>query len=189
MDKKRKDRTVTYGWLSILSKAWMDGVLLVLGLAIIAVGFDLHFQPDWVLRDDIQTFNLGVTDYHTPPGQGTPQPLFSTEGLPSVYGIERTGADFEKAAAVSTDPKLKSLAYYNFGTLIGLETYRLKDAGSPQYDMAEGIRKLGEALRADPTNEDAKFNLELMERVAQQQGQKEGGPGEGYSPGGVQKGY
>jgi hypothetical protein len=189
MDRKRKDGTATNGWRSLLGKAWIDGVLLVLGLAIIAAGFGLYAQPDWALREDIQTFNLGVTDYHTPPGQGTPQPLFSTQGGPSVYGIERTGADFEKAAAVSTDPKLKSLAYFNFGTLIGLETYRLKDTGSPQYDMAEGIRKLGEALRADPTNEDAKFNLELMEKVAQQQGQKEGGPGEGYSAGGVQKGY
>jgi hypothetical protein len=176
-------------WILFLGKAWLNILLLILGVGVIVVGTSVYLTRDWVLRADIKVFNLGVTDYHTPPGQGTPQPLFSTEGLPSVYGIERTGADFTQAAAISTDPKLKSLAFYNFGTLIGLETYRLRDTGSPQFDMAEGIRKLGEALRADPSNQDAKFNLELMERVAQQQGQKQGGPGEGYSPGGIQKGY
>lgn len=188
MDKV-KERTALNGWHLFLSKAWIDCVLLTLGLAIIAVGFYLHYRGDWELRSDIQMFNLGVADYHTPPGLGTPQPLFSTENLPSVYGVERTGVDFQNAAAISTDSKLKSLAYYNYGTLIGLETYRLREMASPPYDLVEGIQKVGEALRADPNNEDAKFNLELMESVAQMQGQKEGGPGGGYSPGALEKGY
>jgi hypothetical protein len=90
---------------------------------------------------------------------------------------------------MSTDKKIKSLAYYNFGTLVGREAYALRLAVPPRIEMAEGIRKLGEALRADPNNEDAKFNLELMERVAEKQGAQQGGPGPGYSPGAVEKGY
>ncbi len=91
---------------------------------------------------------------------------------------------------ITADTKLKSLAYYNDGTLVGREVYAFKDLPNPpQIDLAEGIRKLGEALRADPSNEDAKFNLELMLRVKKEQGMQEGAPGPGYSPGAVQKGY
>jgi hypothetical protein len=41
----------------------------------------------------------------------------------------------------------------------------------------------------DPTNEDAKYNLELMERAATKEGKQQGAPGPGYSPGVVEKGY
>ncbi len=92
---------------------------------------------------------------------------------------------------MSTDLKVKALADYNLGTLVGREAWAqsLAGPGNQRLNMADGIRKLGESLRADPTNEDAKFNLELMEKTAQQEGVKQGAPGPGYSPGGVQKGY
>jgi len=59
----------------------------------------------------------------------------------------------------------------------------------PPIELAHAITSLGEAVRSDPDNEDAKYNLELFEKAAQIQGDKEGAPEEGYSPGAVEKGY
>jgi hypothetical protein len=44
-------------------------------------------------------------------------------------------------------------------------------------------------VRSDPDNEDAKYNLELFEKAAQVQGDREGAPEEGYSPGAIEMGY
>jgi hypothetical protein len=184
MEKVKTASKAAPDWALFLRKAWIDIVLLVLAAAAIGAGFYLRTRPDWTLREDIRNLNQGVTAFHEPPGLLPP-----AEGRLAEYPIERAGALWEKAAAISTDKKLKSLAYYNFGTLVGREAWAQSLAGTPRLDMAEGIRKLGEALRADPNNEDAKFNLELMERAAQLQGEKEGAPGPGYSPGAVQKGY
>ena len=184
MEKMKIASKAAPGWALFLRKAWIDIVLLVLAAAAIGAGFYLCTWPDWTLREDIRNLNQGVAAFNAPPGLLPPG-----EGRIAEYPIERAGALWEKAAAISTDNKLKSLAYYNFGTLVGREAWAQSLAGTPTLDMAEGIQKLGEALRADPSNEDAKFNLELMEKVAQLQGEKEGGPGAGYSPGAVEKGY
>jgi hypothetical protein len=186
MGKKKIASKVAPGWALFLRMAWIDIILLALALAVTAAGFYLHARPDWTLREDIRNLNQGVTSFNAPPGLLPPG-----EGRPAEYPIERAGALWDKAAAISTDNHLKSLAYYNLGTLVGREAWAqsLPGPGNTQTDMIEGIRKLGEALRADPNNEDAKFNLELMEKVAHVQGEKQGGPGDGYSPGAVEKGY
>ncbi len=167
-------------------KTWFDLALVVGGVVVIGIGLYLRTQSNWSLRADIRTLNQGVAAFHAPPGVMLP-----AEDRPAEYPIERAGAYWEKAAALSSDPEIKSLAYYDLGTLIGREAnaMSLGGTGQPRTDMAEGIRALGEALRANPSNEDAKFNLELMERKGQTQTEKQGGPGEGYSPGAEQKGY
>jgi hypothetical protein len=188
MGKNKITSKAAPGWALFLRKAWLDVVLLALAAVTIGAGFYLHARPDWTLREDIRNLNEGVTAFNAPPGLLPPSPAL---GRPAEYPIERAGALWEKAAAISTDNNIKSLAFYNYGTLIGREAWAqaLPGPGHAQVDMTEGIRKLGEALRADPSNEDAKYNLELMEKVAQVQGEKEGGPGDGYSPGAVEKGY
>jgi hypothetical protein len=186
MENKKIAGKAASGWALFLKKAWIDIVLLTLAAAAIGTGLYLRTQPAWILREDIKSFNKGITAFNEPPGL-----LPAADGRPAEYPIERAAAFWEKAAALSTDNNLKSLAYYNLGTLVGREAWAqsLPGPGNTQTDMAEGIRRLGESLRANPNNEDAKFNLELMEKVAQPEGEKEGGPGEGYSPGAVEKGY
>jgi hypothetical protein len=171
---------------SFLRKTWIDLVILVLGVLAIGAAFSLYSRPDWTPRQDVQHLNQGVVAFNAPPGI-----LPAGEGRPSEYPIERAAWHWEQAAALSKDLHLKSLAYYNAGTLVGREAFAqsLSGPGNARVDMTEGIRKLGAALRADPTNADAKFNLELMEKAAHQTGVPEGAPGPGYSPGGVQKGY
>jgi hypothetical protein len=188
-NKGQVTRTAASG--SFFRHAWASLALIVLGAAVIGFGFYFQSRPDWTLRPDIRDFNQGVHDYHLPIGVGEAPPLFSTEGLPSVYAVERVGPYFDKAAAEAdpNDRKFKSLAYYNLGTLIGRESWALRTSGTARVDLAEGIKKLGEALRMDPTNEDAKYNLELMERAATKEGKQQGAPGPGYSPGVVEKGY
>jgi hypothetical protein len=173
-------------WALFLKRAYIDVVLLALAAAAIGAGVYLHNQPAWILREDIKSFNKGITAFNEPPGV-----LPAADGRPAEYPIERAAFFWEKAAALSADNNLKSLAYYNLGTLVGREAWAqsLPGEGNTQTDMSEGIRRLGEALRANPDNQDAKFNLELMQKVAQPQGEKEGGPGDGYSPGAVEKGY
>ena len=186
MGKMNIASKATPGWALFLKKAWIDIALVVLAAAAIGTGLYLRTQPALILREDIKSFNKGITAFNEPPGL-----LPAADGRPAEYPIERAQAFWQKAAALSTDNNLKSLAYYNLGTLVGREAWAqsLPGPGNTQTDMAEGIRRLGEALRANPNNEDAKFNLELMEKASQPQGEKQGGPGDGYSPGAVEPGY
>jgi hypothetical protein len=161
-------------------------VFLVLSAIIIGSGMYLQFQPDWTLNPDIRAYNIGSMSYAAPPGD---LPALPSEKRPAEWPIERAAAEWLKAAILTSDNELKSLALYNMGTLIGREAYANSLAGSAQVEMAEGIANLKESLRLNPNNLDAKYNLELMERVSAIYGQNEGAPGAGYSPGAVEKGY
>ncbi len=60
---------------------------------------------------------------------------------------------------------MKSMALYNIGTLIGRDylvftTERISELGLP-----EAISELEEAVRLNPDDEDAKYNLEFLERL------------------------
>ncbi len=173
----------------VLRHGWFDLFLIGLAIAASGAGFYIQSQPSWSLRPDVQEFNAGVQDYGVPPGQGMALPLFSTDGADSVYGIERTAAHFDRAAVMAMDSHLRALALYNSGTLNGLEGYRLQTSGTSRTDLSGGIQKLMQSLRLDPTNQDARFNLELMLRVSQPEGKPQGAPGPGYSPGVSQKGF
>ncbi len=142
---------------SFLKLAWLDGVLIALGVLALVGSLLLSRQPEWTLRGDIQQFNKGVTAFNQPPGLLPPG-----DGRPAEYPIERAAWHWAQAAVHSTDLTLKSLAYYDLGTLSGREAWAqaLPGEGHARTDMAEGLQQLGESLRADPSNEDAKFNLE-----------------------------
>ncbi len=186
MEKAKGARMRTNGWGMLFKMAWIDLVLLMLGVAALGAGLFVRARPEWSPREDIAALNKGVMAFNAPPGLLPPG-----DGRPAEYPIQRAQYHWERAAALSTDKNVKALAYYDLGTLVGRESWAqaLPGEGHARSDMLTGIKQLGESLRADPTNEDAKFNLELMEKAAKQEGTRQGGPGPGYSPGSTEKGY
>lgn len=162
------------------------GTVVLFLLAGVMIGSGVYFssRPEWTIRADIRVYNEGVAAYHAPPGI-----LPASEWRPPEGPIERTAACFEKAGSESTDKKLKSIALYNLGTIVGREAYAFGQTGTPRVGMAQGISKLAEAVRNDPNNEDAKYNLEIVEKLQVKAEEAKAGPGPGYAPGSVQKGY
>ncbi len=150
-------------------------LFLFLGAGIlIAGGAYLKSHPEWSLRTDIQDYNLGVSAYFEPP-------------TPEVKPVEKAAPYFEKAASESEDKRVKSLALYNLGTMIGKEAFEARGLTTTfrAGEIVTAVRDLAGAVRNDPHNEEAKFNLELLERMLGSEVRKEAGPGPGYSPGEV----
>lgn len=172
---------------SYVRKAWLSGLLILLGGLLIVAGFYAKSQPKWMVKSTLRAYNQGVDVYHLPPGL-----LPASDERPSEWPIQRARAYWEQAAG-DKDEELRALAFYNLGTFLAREAYASSLAygllDSPRVDMTEAILRLREAIRLDPDNEDAKYNLEVCDRVANVEGEKEGGPGPGYSPGAVEKGY
>jgi hypothetical protein len=165
---------------SLLRKAWVNIILFLLAGAMIVSGIYLSSQTGGTKRADIKWYNQGVaaynaTEYWIPPeNEDLIDPKFPLENL------LRAAAYFQQAASESTDNSLKTLALYNLGTLIGRDYLVFMEARSPELGMATGISKLAEAIRIDPNNEDAKYNLELLEKVQEsiaQQGEITSGLG------------
>jgi hypothetical protein len=185
--KVRVKRILAQG-IPVVRKAWLNVVLLLVAAGMIGLGALVKSQPQWTMRAEIRAYNQGVEAYHLPPGL-----LPASEERPSEYPIERATAYFEQAASESTDEKLKALVLYNLGTLIAREAYASSLAfsllDSPRVEMTEAILWLAQAIRLDPSNEDAKYNLEVLDRVQSLEGEEQGAPGPGYSPGAVDKGY
>ena len=177
----------------LAKKAWLNIVFLVLAAASIASGLYLHAHPDWAERNDIHEYNFGVSTYND---------------IPTLRGAaitEKASAHFEKAASQSSDDRVKALALCNLGTMSGKlardavhriqDAYAVKRAKGAENDenlimarqeVRRSIQKLAEAVRLDPTVEDAKFNLELLETERGEAGEILGSR---YSPGKVDKGY
>ena len=188
MEKVRRGvEWITAPGAFFVRRTWASVVLLLLAGVIIGSGFYLQSQPDWTLRADIREYNQGVTEYHA-------DPLEWKE--PPYTAMERCGALWQKAAAITTDEKLKSLANYNYGTMMGWQAYASAFGGNTGLgimmeatQLAEAIRLMAEAVRNDPDDEDAKFSLELLEKATAKQVAQQAGPGAGYNPGVVEKGY
>lgn len=193
MDPKNKGaQKIKSRQIPFIRRSWLNIVLLVLAALSITAGTYLGTRPDWTKRSDIQEYNLGISNYkEIPTRQGA--------------GItEKAVAHFEKALIQSNDQKVKALALCNIGTVNGKlalgairniqEAYAVRRIKGVENDenlliarqeIRKAIQKLAEAVRIDPTLEDAKFNLELLE---QQRG--EGAViGPRYSSGQVDKGY
>ncbi len=75
---------------------------------------------------------------------------------------QRADSLFNFAASVSNDKTLKSMAYYNMGNLA---------YNNQRYDKA--IEDYKNALRAVPTDEDARYNLRMAQLKQQQQQQQQ----------------
>jgi tetratricopeptide (TPR) repeat protein len=193
MDPKRKGaQKIKPGQTPFIRRAWLNIVLLILAALSIAAGAYLGARPDWAKRSDIQEYNLGISTYNE---------------IPTRRGAgvtEKAAAHFEKSLVQSNDQKVKALALCNIGTVNGKlafdairniqEAYAVRRIKGVENDgnlliarqeVRKAIQKLAEAVRIDPTLEDAKFNLELLEQ------QRGGGEAIGprYSSGQVDKGY
>ena len=179
MEKPRKVAQA----ISFVRKGWVSIVLLLVAVVAIGAGAYVKSQPGWTKWPDIREYNEGVTDFRAPPV------VLPAEAVRPEEPIERAAAHW-KSASETTDKKLKSLALYNLGTLIAREAFALRIVSNPRADMAEASLWLEEAIRNDPTNEAAKYNLELVEKAQAQEGEAVGAPGPGYAPGAVDgKGY
>lgn len=145
---------------SLTRRAWMNIVLLILAVLFVAFGIYLNFQPEWVKGADIKLYNKGVSAYLLPP-----ELLPATDDRPSEYPIMRAAVYFQQAASESNNDKLKSLALYNLGTLMGEDVLASVSGHIPSFGIADAIDKLGEAVILNPDNEDAKYNLELLKII------------------------
>jgi hypothetical protein len=194
MDReKREPQRIRPKQTPLIRKAWLNLVLVVLAAVSIGSGLYLRARPDWARRTDIGEYNLGVLTYNEMPT------------LRGASATEKASAHFEKAGVQTSDQKVRALALCNLGTMNGKlardsirriqEAYAVKRAKGVEHDenllmarqeIRKSIQKLAEAVRVDPTLEDAKFNLELLETE-----RGEGGEilGSRYSPGQVDKGY
>ena len=153
---------------SLVRKAWLNIALFLLASVIIVFGVYLNSQPEWIKRADIKLYNQGVSAYLLPP-----ELLPATEERPSEYPIVRAAAYFQQAALESTDNRLKALALYNLGTLMGKNALTAISGSTPSFGVVDAISKLAEAVWIDPNNEGAKYNLELLERLLTEAAQEQ----------------
>ena len=161
MEKMTKgEKKVPVMWVFRERKAWLSIALFLLAIVIIVFGVYLSSQPEWTERADIKLYNQGVSAYLLPA-----ELLPATEERPSEFPIIRAAAYFQQASSESTDSRLKALALYNFGTLMGKDSLSSLSGSTPRFGVTDGIIILAEAVRKDPNNEDAKYNLELLEKV------------------------
>ena len=73
--------------------------------------------------------------------------------LYKVDSLQESAQDLEAASKKATDPKLKARAFYNNGNV----QYRLGN-------FEEAIDSYKKALALDPTDKDAKYNLEFLQK-------------------------
>jgi hypothetical protein len=196
MEKERKGvKKTPVQRVSLAREAWVNIVLFLLAIVMIGSGVYFSFQPEWAKRADIKLYNQGVSTYLLPS-----EILPATDDRPEEYPIVRAAAYFQQAASESKDNRLKSLALYNLGTLMGGDALSSISGNTPWFGIADAITKLEQAVRTDPNNEDAKYNLELLEKLQEAVTQESGIPPEylaafmtraesGYYIGTVRKGY
>ena len=190
--EKKTTRTLPARRASLIRAAWVNLGVIVLAALCVGFGFYFRARPDWAKRADIREYNLGRSAYNDMP---------TTRGADTT---ERASAHFEKAIVQTRDPKIKALALCNLGTMNGKlafdavrsikQTYavrRLKGVENDEnllmarQEIKKAIQRLAETIRLDPTLEDAKFNLELLE-TERGEGEVRGSR---FSPGQVDKGY
>ncbi len=142
------------GWTR---KALLDIALLVLAMAAVFTGAYMLLQP--AKRTDIEAYNQGVAAYliwaELPP---------STDDITSDFLIIQAAGYLRQAVLESTDIRLRSSALYNLGTMMGEDALGI-GGKMPSFGVLDAINQLVEAIRLDPDNESAKYNLELLEAL------------------------
>ena len=191
---RKKEKKILVMGASLVRRAWLNIILFLLAVAMIISGVYLGSQTHWVKRADINWYNEGLLVYSLPA-----ELLPETDDRPEEYPVVRAAAYFQEAALESTDDGFKALALYNLGTLMGKDTLTIVSGGTARFAVAEAINKLAESVRIDPDNEDAKYNLELLEELQSMLTPATPpvivpvsgflGGGSGYSGGAVHKGY
>lgn len=158
----------------------MKKIIIWLMVTVILISFGIYLYSQSAPREDIEWYNQGVKQY----SQG------------NWYQAQDW---FKKVAYQSQDPKLRALALYNWGTMLGELALQEKSPLDQIGIMEAAIAKLKEAVQQNPDHEQAKYNLELLMNKHREliqglvgQGKEEDFPprsGPQYSPGGGDKGY
>ncbi len=155
---KKENRMSTM--VSFAKKAWISLLLIVIAVVMVGVGIYFNSNSYWANRADVSLFNKGMEAY-----SAGDEVLPATEDRPEEQAVIRAAAYLQQAYSDSKDENLRALAQYNLGALMAFEGLTILDNQTPLFVISEAIGKLSEAVRLDPSNEAAKYNLELLEKV------------------------
>ncbi len=148
----------------LFKKALVNVALFVIALIMLGVGTGMVLISDTTNREDVRLFNQAVTTYNQ-------EDYITTSDTSSVsYTLDNLLLSieyFQKAADTSIDNQLKSLAYYNIGMAIVRDYLYYSEERLNEYGLSVAILFFKEAIRLDPDNEDAKYNLEYVEHYGE----------------------
>ena len=160
-------------------KVWLIVVLSLLGLVFLGSGIYFQTSPEWTRKNFWSYYNEGTLAW--PEGKAKMRQLL------------------EYVASASPDKKLKSLAFYNLGTVLGKEAESKDLQPARRLEMTlRAIGALGEAIRNDSSNQEAKINREILQnrllKLIPEAGEQSGtgnAPSQGsdHAPGSGAQGY
>ena len=156
----RKDNSTTTTMVSFIRKAWVSLLLIIVAIVMVALGIYFNSNSYWANKADVSLFNQAIAAYNA--GDTL---LPATADRPEEPSVMRAVAYLQQAYTDSTDESLRAIAVYDIGTLMGLESLGILGDKTPLFVFSEAIGKLSEAVRLNPDNEAAKYNLELLEKV------------------------
>ena len=156
----KKENNLTGKMVSFVKKAWISLLLIVVAIVMVGVGVYFNSHSYWENRADVSLFNAGMEAYST-----SGQVLPASGDRPEEQAVIRAVTYLQQVYSESKDGNLRALARYNTGTIMGFEGLKILDNSTPLFVITEAIAKLAEAVRLDPNNEAAKYNLELLEKV------------------------
>ncbi len=138
-------------------------IIFIIALIFILIGVVLSLWGGKTNSKDIQLYNRAIEIYEEQ------DYVMATSTAPASYPLENLSeaiSNFQQAASITEDNKLKSLALYNIGTAIGWDFIIFSEDRSDEFGLEMAISLLREAVWLDPENEDAKYNLEYLEYYA-----------------------
>ena len=138
-------------------KAMVNVIVFIVALVMIGTGIGLNYGSGISTREDLKLYNQAIAIYNEQDYDTTSSPAYPLDNLLEAITY------FQNAVSASSDDELKSLALYNIGTAIGRDFIVFSETRSSELGLAMAIAYLQEAIRLDPTNEDAKYNLEYLE--------------------------
>lgn len=145
--------------------------LFSLGFCFISLGFHFSSQPEQFQRKDIASYNQGVKEYLEFKKKLEEFLEFKKEIEESFAFFGKSQKSFNEVILLSSNKELRSLAFYNLGTMTG-EVALDKELPLPLEVRIEIVQKaidlLEKAVREDPENEEAKYNLEFLRKWLEQ---------------------
>ena len=148
---------------SFFKEAWLSITLIFFAIAMIVAAIFFNSQSFWTNKADIRLFNQAMEAYKT-----SDEIIPDTIDLRSELPISITVKYLQQLTSYDTDKEILSLAFYNLGTLMGIDALTTINGEIPSFTLSDAITNLKIAIRTYPNNEDAKYNLELLERVQEE---------------------
>jgi tetratricopeptide (TPR) repeat protein len=152
-------------------------IILIIALVTTVLGSSLLSAES--NRTDIKLYNQGVAIYNE--AELIPEDVFKSPAKFPEENIIEAAAYFQQAISVSNDNELKALALYNIATMIARDYVIFSYERLSGLGLEDAMGYLKEAVRLDPDNEDAKYNLEYLERIQIERTESSGGVGSGGS--------